>query len=308
MSLLLIAPNRDLSPLKEELLALDPNLDLDIWPAVNNKERVTFAVTWNHPKNTLKQYPNLTAVSSLGAGINHLLSDPDLSDKTTLARLITPSLKKQMGEYVLTAVLSYRTHIPKYVDQKREAHWGAKSLIPKEDCTIGIMGLGEMGETTARTLVANGYKVLGWSRTAKNIDGVSSFTHDELDSFLSQTNILVCLLPLTPETESILDLELFKKLKSPSYLINVGRGQHLVEEDLIYGIDTGALEGAWLDVFEQEPLPKNHLFWNRPSIMITPHIASVTDPKEAAEMILENYKRSLSGQELINEVDRTKGY
>lgn len=105
-----------------------------------------------------------------------------------------------------------------------------------------------------------------------------------------------------------MDLELFKKLKTPSYLINVGRGQHLVEEDLIYGIDTGALEGAWLDVFEEEPLPANHLFWNRPKIMITPHVAAVTDPEEAAQQILENYKRSLSGLDLVNEVSRENGY
>lgn len=113
---------------------------------------------------------------------------------------------------------------------------------------------------------------------------------------------------LTEETDGILDLELFKKLKKPAYLINVARGQHLIEEDLIYALDTGVLEGATLDVFEEEPLPANHLFWNRPKIMITPHVASITDPKEAASLIVENYKRSLSGMDLLFEVDRTKGY
>lgn len=119
---------------------------------------------------------------------------------------------------------------------------------------------------------------------------------------------MVCLLPFTDKTQGILNLELFKKLRNPAYLINVGRGQHLIEEDLIYAIDTGLLSGAWLDVFEEEPLPSNHLFWNRPKIMITPHIAAVTDPKEAAKQILENYKRSLSGMELINSIERKKGY
>lgn len=308
MSLLLIAPNRNLQPLSDELLSIDPNLDVEIWPKVKNKDQVTFAVTWDHPKNIFGSYPNLKTASSLGAGVNHLLDDESLADDINLARLITPSLKNEMAEYILQAVLTYRHHTVRYVDQKREAYWDKHTLIPKEDAVIGIMGVGEMGVSASELLVKNGYAVNGWSRSKKNIDGVSSFSENELDEFLSETNILICLLPLTEKTEGILDLELFKQLKKPAYLINVGRGQHLVEEDLIYAIDTGVLAGAWLDVFEEEPLPSNHLFWNRPKIMITPHIASVTDPKEAAKQIIENYKRSLSGIELINPVDREMGY
>lgn len=308
MSLLLIAPNRDMSSLYEELKELDPNLDVEIWPKIKDKNRVTFAVAWNHPKKVLNNYPNLRAVSSLGAGVNHLLNDEDLSSKINLARLITPSLKNEMAEYVLQAVLAYRHHTSRYTDQKKEAFWDKHTLVPKKDSVVGIMGLGEMGLSTAKLLLKNGYKVNGWSRSKKDISGLKSFSENELDDFLNQTNILICLLPLTDKTKGILDLELFKKLKKPAYLINVGRGQHLVEEDLIYGIDTGALSGAWLDVFEEEPLPKNHLFWNRSKIMITPHVAAVTDSKEAANQILENYKRSLSGMELINPVEREKGY
>lgn len=308
MSLLLIAPNRDVSTLTEELHKLDPNLDVEVWPKVEHKNRITFAVAWNHPKKALGNYPNLRAVSSLGAGVNHLLDDEDLENDITLARLITSSLKTEMAEYVLQAVLSYRHHTTRYSDQKKEAFWDKHSIIPKEDSVVGIMGLGEMGLSTAELLIKNEYKVNGWSRSKKEIEGVTSYREDELDDFLAQTNILICLLPLTDQTNGILDLNLFKKLKSPSYLINVGRGQHLVEEDLIYAIDTGVLTGAWLDVFENEPLPSNHLFWNRPKIMITPHVAAVTDSKEAASQILENYKRSLSGMELLNAVIRKKGY
>lgn len=308
MSLMLIAPNRDVSSLKKELLELDPNLDVEVWPKVDNKDRVTFAVAWDHPKKVLGNYPNLRAVSSLGAGVNHLLSDDDLTNEIHLARLITPSLKNEMAEYVLQAVLAYRHHTSRYTDQKKEAYWGKHSLIPKEDSVVGIMGLGEMGLATAKLLINNGYKVNAWSQSKKENVDVQSFSKNKLDSFLAETNILICLLPLTIETNGILDLELFKKLKKPSYLINVGRGQHLVEEDLIYGIDTRVLSGAWLDVFEEEPLPSNHLFWNRPKIMITPHVAAVTNSKEAAKQIIENYKRSLSGMELLNSVSRKKGY
>ncbi|MEP0007229.1 MAG: glyoxylate/hydroxypyruvate reductase A [Balneola sp.] len=308
MSLLLIAPNRDLKQLSEELQNIDTNLEVDIWPKVKNKDRVTFAVAWNHPKNVLGNYPNLKAVSSLGAGVNHLLNDESLSEEIKFARLITSSLKSEMAEYVLQAVLAYRQHTTRYTDQKREAFWDKHKLIPKEDSVIGILGLGEMGLSIADLLILNGYKVNGWSRSKKDVEGISSFTENELGDFLNSSNILICALPLTDKTHSILDLELFKKLKEPRYLINVGRGQHLIEEDLIYAIDTGVLAGAWLDVFEEEPLPSNHLFWNRPKIMITPHIAAITDPKEAAEQIIENYKRSLSGMEMVNSVEKEKGY
>ena len=308
MSLLLIAPNRDLNQLSEELQKIDPNLDIDVWPKVKDKERVTFAVAWDHPKNVLGNYPNLRTVSSLGAGANHLLNDESLTENIDLARLITPSLKTEMAEYVLHAVLAYRHHTIRYSDQKREGYWDTHSLIPKEDSVIGILGLGEMGLSVAEHLILNGYKVNAWSRSKKDFEGITSYSENELDDFLNSSNILICALPLTDKTHGILDLELFKKLKKPAYLINVGRGQHLIEEDLIYAIDTGVLSGAWLDVFEEEPLPSNHLFWNRPKIMITPHVAAVTDPKEAAKQILENYKRSLSGMELINSVERGKGY
>ncbi len=308
MSLLLIAPNRDLTTLSENLTALDSNLEVEIWPRIKNKEKVTFAVAWNHPKNVFQDYPNLKVVSSLGAGINHLLNDDSIFDDVKICRLVTPSLKDEMAEYVLNAVSSYRHHISRYNDQKREAYWSKHRLIPKKNSVVGIMGLGEMGISSAKLLVKNGYRVNGWSNSKKDIDGVKSYDQQELDEFLENSNIVVCLLPLTENTKGILDLELFKKLEDPSYVINVGRGKHLVEEDLIYALDTNVLQGAWLDVFEEEPLPANHLFWNRPNIMITPHVAAVTDANEASEIILDNYKRALSGMELNFEVSRNKGY
>lgn len=308
MSLLLIAKNRDMNSLKEALLEVDPNLDVEIWPRVENKERVTFAVSWNHPEKVLQNYPNLRVVSSLGAGADHLLADQSIAKEIQLTRVIVPSLKDQMAEYVLNAIQNYRLHTARYVDQKREGFWSKHEAIPKSDCVVGVMGLGEMGQAVVNSLIVNNYSVIGCSRSKKTIDGVDTFSHDELEDFLSKTNILLCLLPLTKETNGILDLEIFKKMKKPAYLINVARGAHLVEEDLVYALDTGALSGATLDVFEEEPLPSNHLFWNRPKIMITPHVASITNPKEAAGVIVENYKRSLSGMDLLFEVDREKGY
>ncbi|WP_421773949.1 2-hydroxyacid dehydrogenase [Gracilimonas sp.] len=309
MSLVLIAKNRDFTSLKKALLEKDPNLDVEIWPRVENKERVNFAVCWNHPKHVLNSFANLRAVSSLGAGVNHLLNDEDLAEDVNICRLITGSLKEQMAEYVLNAINNYRLHTITYADQRKEVKWESHSSIPKKHAPVGVLGLGEMGEDVATLLLQQEYIVNSWSRTKKEIDGLTSFAgNEELDDFLGQTNIIVNLLPLTEETEGILDLELFKKLRKPGYLINVGRGSHLVEEDLIYALDTGHLEGACLDVFETEPLPENHPFWNRKNIMITPHIAAITPAKEAADVIIENYKRALSGMELLYEVDRNKGY
>lgn len=309
MSLLLVAKKRDFSSLENALLEKDPNLDVEIWPRVDKKERVTFAVCWDHPEKVLGNYPNLRAVSSLGAGVNHLLDDKSLDDDVPICRLITGSLQEQMAEYVLNAILNYRHNFYDYVELKKKGSWEQKGIIPKDNTSVGIMGLGEMGKHVATLLVQQGYKVSGWSRTKKELKGMDSFAgKEELDPFLNATNILINLLPLTPETDGILDLELFKKLKKPGYLINVGRGDHLVEEDLIYAFDMGYLQGACLDVFEEEPLPKNHSFWNRKQIMITPHVAAITPAKEAAELLVENYKRAMSGMELLYEVDRERGY
>ena len=309
MSLLLISKKRDFSSLEKALLEIDPNIDIEIWPRVEKKELVSFAVCWNHPEQILDNYPNLRAVSSLGAGVNHLLDDESLPEHIPICRLVTESLQQQMAEYVLNAITNYRLQINAYFENKNKGVWKQKSTIPKRNTPVGIMGLGKMGISVATLLVQQGYEVSGWSRSKKNIDGVISFAgDDELDDFLSKTKVLINLLPLTQETAGILDLDLFKKLRRPGFLINVGRGDHLVEEDLIYAFDMDYLEGACLDVFEEEPLPKNHSFWNRKKIMITPHIAAITPAKQAAEVLVENYKRAMSGMDLLFEVDRERGY
>lgn len=308
MSLLFVVPNQDLDAWQNALHEIDSDLEIEIWPFVKNKESVTFAVCWNQPKYVLDSYPNLRAVSSLGAGVDHLIKDESLSKDIPIARLVTKSLKNQMAEYALNAISNYRYHNDVYVKQKQDIEWIKHPVIPKEDCVVGIMGLGEMGVATAQLLAKNGYKVLGWSRTKKEIDDVICYSESEKEEFLSQINILICLLPLTDATEGILDLDVFSSMQNPSYLINMGRGQHLVEEDLVYALDTNELTGACLDVFEKEPLPNNHIFWNRKNIMITPHIAGVSNPSEGAKIILENYKLANSGMAMVNQVDRNTGY
>ncbi|MDX1639817.1 MAG: glyoxylate/hydroxypyruvate reductase A [Balneolaceae bacterium] len=308
MSLLLLAPNRDMQPWKEAVLEVDPNLDVEVWPDVGPKERVQFVVSWDHPNGVLNRYPNLKAVSSLGAGADHILRDPELPKSVEICRVVSPSLVRQMQEYVLGAVLNFQRNSYTYFRRKQERIWEVLPNKDLHDIPVGIMGLGRLGRPVAEHLALNGYRVSGWSQSQKNIEGIHCYDGNRLDTFLSESRILVCHLPLTEATEGILELELFKKLQHPSYLINVGRGEHLVDEDLIYALDKGWFGGACLDVFTEEPLPGSHPFWNRENIMITPHAASITPPEEVAEQLVENYKRALSGMELLNQVDREKGY
>jgi glyoxylate/hydroxypyruvate reductase A len=174
---------------------------------------------------------------------------------------------------------------------------------------IGIMGLGQLGKDAAKKLAYLGFPVSGWSQTPKDIEGVTCLAGDDaLDHFLSQTRILICMLPLTPKTKGILSQKTFAKLPAGAYLINIARGRHLIEKDLLTALDSGHLAGACLDVFEVEPLPEDHPFWSHPKIFITPHISSLTYPKTVAPQIIENYRRTITGNPLLHVVDVERGY
>lgn len=309
MSLLLIAPNRDMSSWKNALHEVDPNLDIEVWPEVSDKKRVQFIVCWNQPKHVLGQYPNLKAVSSLGAGADHLLNDDSLPKEVNICRVVSPSLVQQMKEYVLGATLNIHRNFVHYIRQKDAGKWQPHNHPMASDLSVGIMGLGELGRPVARQLSQVGYNVLGWARSKKDLQNVETFAGpDEFEAFLNNTQILICLLPLTQDTEGLLNLDVFKELKRPAWVINAARGEHLVDEDLIYALDSNILRGAWLDVFSEEPLPDKHAFWNRKNIIVTPHIASITKPTEVAEQIIDNYKRALSGMELNHAISRDQGY
>lgn len=309
MSLLLIAPDREIAEWEQAIHEIDPNIDINLWPSIEDKERVQFAVVWNQPKHLLDSFPNLKAVSSLGAGVDHLLRDESLPESVDICRVVAPSLVQQMTEYILGAVISIQRNFIHYIRQSDAGTWQVHEHSLTDKISVGIMGLGKLGRPVTQKLSRVGYQVSGWSKSPKDIKGVITYAgSEELKPFLQNTQILICLLPLTPETEDILDLHLFKQLQKPSWIINVARGKHLVDEDLIYALDSDILHGAWLDVFSEEPLPDKHAFWNRDNIIITPHVGSLTKPAEVAGQIVENYKRALSGMELKNQVDREKGY
>ncbi|NET52567.1 MAG: glyoxylate/hydroxypyruvate reductase A, partial [Merismopedia sp. SIO2A8] len=210
---------------------------------------------------------------------------------------------------ICTASMYYFREFDVYQTQQSQLFWHQQVPKSMAATTIGIMGLGKLGEYSASQLSKMGFRTIGWSRSQKSILGVKAYVGEgQLDQFLSQTDILVCLLPLTDQTYDILNLELFNKLPQGSYLVNVARGNHLVEEDLITALSTNQLRGACLDVFREEPLPQGHPFWAHKKILITPHCSSITDPRSVAPQIVQNYRLMQSGGVLLNQVDIQQGY
>lgn len=308
MSLLIIAPNRDVSSWADGLRSELEGDTLEVWPEVNDPGAVTGVACWNHPHGELMKYPNLKIICSLGAGVDHILSDPHLPEGVPVTRIIDKALTYTMTRYLLGVTLSYHRRADVYMREQKAGIWNQKAN-PERELHIGIMGMGVLGKDIAKNLATLGFKVSGYSNTRKNISGVNSFAGDgELNAFLKETNFLINLLPLTKNTRDILNLDFFKSLPRPVFLVNVARGGHLVEEDLLEALDRGLVSGACLDVFRKEPLPQEHPFWKRSDIFITPHIASITNPEAAIPQISGNYKRVERGEKPENMVDRNRGY
>jgi len=214
-----------------------------------------------------------------------------------------------MVEYALLYTLRFHRHLPAYEAQQRAREWKEQPLKLAQERRVGVMGLGEIGGATARAMVGLGFDVAGWSRRPKAIEGVTSFSGPEgLGPFLARTEILVCILPLTQETTDILDKRLFDAMPRGGFVINIGRGKQLVEEDLVAALDSGHLAGAALDVFRTEPLPAESPLWAHPKILVTPHIAAMTDPRSSVLQVVANIKRIRAGEKPINTIDPAVGY
>tara|TARA_R100001369_G_scaffold954_3_gene3128 strand:- start:87365 stop:88285 length:921 start_codon:yes stop_codon:yes gene_type:complete len=306
MSILLICTGRDPKVWVNAIKQQQPNVKLYVYPEAHDPLEITYAVTWKHPKGVFNKYPNLEVIASIGAGVDHITSDPQIPKSTLVTRVIDDQLTKDMSNFVLALVLDKMRNISLHHGENK---WSPKSYQTLEEEKIGIMGLGVLGKATALSLANIGFKVSGWSKTKKHIDGVTSYNGQKgFKEFLKNSSILICLLPLTSETENILNKELFEQLPKGAYVINVARGEHLVEHDLLEMLDKGQLSGASLDVFRTEPLPEEHPFWKHQKIHITPHIASVTDPEKVVHQLMENYKRLKMNKPLKNVVELKKGY
>lgn len=271
---------------------------------------IRYALGFRPKPGFLKSLPNLKAVFSLGAGIDGFLGDPDYPKHVPLVRFVDDSLSTEMAQYVVLHVLLQHRCERMFAAAQREAKW-RQAMLPRatENTRIGMLGIGEIGAMAAERLRDLGFPVSGWSRSRKSIAGIKSFVGEtELDAFLAQSDFLVCLLPLTPQTRHILNAQLFAKLPKGAYVINVARGGHLVERDLIAALDSGHLSGATLDVFEIEPLPETSAIWRHPKILATPHVAAITSPAVAAKSVVDGIAAMERGERLKNVVDLKRGY
>jgi glyoxylate/hydroxypyruvate reductase A len=286
-----------------------PEYEIRYWPELGDKNAIEYALVWQPEPGLLASLPNLKLIFGLGAGIDHLLRDPALPRQVPIVRLVDPYMTDAMSEYVVLSVLRLHRQDLDYLAQQRAAVWEEREQKNAAERPVGILGFGTLGQHAGNKLKALGFPVAGWSRSPKDIAGFATYAGAEgLLALLARSEILVCLLPLTPATEGILAAAAFACLPRGAGLVNAGRGGHLVEGDLIAALDSGQLSGAVLDVVRDEPLPPHHPFWRHPRIIVTPHIAAETHPPTAAPIIGEAIRRCAAGLPVPNQVDLARGY
>ncbi len=291
---------------------LAPHLDVRFWddPTVDPAQ-VHYVLVWDPEPGRLRRYPNLKVIFGSGAGVDFIVRDPDLPKHIPLVRMATAGAAQRMAEYVTWAVLSLMKEARRSARLQQERRW--EYFEPERIATrttVGIMGLGHMGSAAALMLKGVGFRVIGWSRSRKDLPGVESFVGQgaERDAFLRESDILVCLLPATEETRGIISASLFARMKDGAGLVNAGRGMQQVTGDILAALDSGKLSGAVLDVFEEEPLPPEHPVWTHPKVLVTPHIASLPSRAERAEHVAELIRRHARGEALPNCYDHARGY
>ncbi len=308
MEILLLTHEDDAAVWRHQLERADPTLRLRDATKIHNADSVEYAIVGRTRPGDLAAYPNLKAILSMWAGVEHLLDDPTVPVHVPIVRMVEPSLTRGMVDYVCCHVLNFLLRTHEYGDR----NWRHKQKInPRysDDMHVGVLGLGQLGGACAEALVSLGFPVQGWSRSRKHIDGVESFAGNlELEAFLSRAEILVMLLPRTPATENILNSNTLKQLPSGACILNAGRGEQIDDAALLAALDAGVLSEVVLDVFRDEPLPQNHRFWSHPRVTVTPHVASVTSPCTAAPVLVGNLHRLQRGDPVSPLVDRRRGY
>jgi len=293
----------------EHLQSLLPDFDCRLWHDRGNDADIEYAVVWRLPEQGLTQLSNLKCIVSVGAGIDQLMGNRLLVPDVPIIRTTGAELTQRMREYVCLHVLRVHRDLDSVIRAQSEQRWRQSVTPVAGQRQVGVMGLGNLGRACAVALRELGFSVRGWARSEHQIDGVQTFAGPaSLDAFLSGTDILVCMLPLTTQTENILNNSLFGQLTPGASVINVGRGGHLNEADLLGALNSGQLSSATLDVFREEPLPPDSTLWSHPKIMVTPHIASMIDPLSGGQRIAQNLQQFKAGQPVDDLVNPDRGY
>jgi glyoxylate/hydroxypyruvate reductase len=303
----LVSSTLDLTFLKQGFETRGMDVHLSLYPE-DGFETADVAVAWNPPHGLLATMPNLKLIHSIAAGLDNIFADPHLPG-VPVCRVVDSQHALGMAEYAIWSVLLFHRMMDLHLQNAPLKLWERPEQIAAKDYTVGILGFGAIGRTVGRRLRALDYDVRAWARSPKQEESILSYHGDEqLPDFLSCCDALICLLPLTNATRGILNADLFAKLPQGAAVINMGRGEHLVEEDLLTAIDSGHLRGAVLDVFLQEPLPEDSPLWNHPKIFKTPHIASMPNTQDVVGQIFDNTMRVLTGQDPLNAGSRNRGY
>lgn len=295
---------------RAQFRAFAPELDVVGWHEDIDPATVDYALVWAPDAGRLATFSNLKLIISAGAGVDHIMADPQLPRHLSIARMVTARTQTEMAEFVLTSALMLTRDIKRVVDNQARGHWELfDSLRVAADMRVGIMGLGHLGVASAQLLSRVGFPVSGWSRGASTLDGLPSYAGaGQFSEFLSNTDLLVCLLPATEATRGILNTATLSQLPEGACLINAGRGSHMVTQDVLDALDRGHLRQAVLDVFEKEPLPPESPLWSHPGIIITPHCAAIPDRKERARHTSLLIAANERGEALPNIYDPLRGY
>ncbi|USX26938.1 glyoxylate/hydroxypyruvate reductase A [Oxalobacteraceae bacterium OTU3CINTB1] len=287
-----------------------PEAEFEIWHAGETSQPCDYAVVWSPPEAMLPELAQVKAIFNTGAGVDALLRFGDaIPREVPIIRLGDAGMAVQMAEYVTYSVLRYFRRFDEYEAQARSGLWAPLPQHVKSDFPIGVLGMGVLGTRVLEALAPFGFPLRGWSRSEKRIPGVQCYHgSDGLDTFLRGSRVLVCMLPLTPETSNLIDRTNMGKLPAGAFIINVARGAHIAEPDLLSLIKSGHIAAATLDVFRNEPLPAQHPFWQEPRITITPHISALTLRRESVQQIAEKIRKLEKGEPVADIVDRNQGY
>ncbi len=289
--------------------ALPSEIDVRIYPDIGNSADIEYVLCWQPKAGLLASFPNLKLILSLAAGFDHVLQDPDRPKQIPIVRIIDDTLSTMMSEYAVYAVLGFHRFMPHFQSAQIKRTWQKQWPNFTPDTHIGVLGIGAIGSDVALKLKGLNFQVHGWSRSPKQLEGITCHTGEEgLFQMLPQCQQIVVVLPLTSETRGIINAKTLAALPKGAFLTNIGRGGHVIDEDLLAALNSGNIDGAFLDVFNQEPLPTDHPFWEHPKIIMTPHIAGEIVPRSCAQSIAANIERYRNGEPINGIADIERGY